>query len=153
MQPGSMPRFALILTLLTASAFAAAPEITFSLTVTIYSLPREKLWTYRLSPDAISITRYAVEGGRNTTAYRRDLSRKERRSLIKFFQRFPLDSLQSKYIDENNRGTTYYEYHFLIQRSSRDIYVYYARPDELLELNHTVNRLLPRRYHLWNEKD
>ena len=146
-------RFLMIGSLLAASAVSAAPADSFDVTVEIFTLPRKKIWTYRLTPGAVSIFRRAVDAGRDTTAYRRDLSENQRRSLGRFFRRFPLERLESNYIGERYQGETFYAYHIQINKIKKDIYVYYARPDELLDLNRALNRLLPREFHLWSEKE
>lgn len=144
-----MARIALIIPfLLGVSGYA--PKHDLALTITMYRINTQKIWTYALDMAGISVTRHCPGGGPDLIVHRRPLTLKEIKKLDRFVGRFPFDSLEKHYVNESIHGDTGTVYRIRINRGMRDHYVYYARPARVLELNRFINRLLPRQYRLWD---
>jgi hypothetical protein len=126
------------------------PKTSITLVITIYSTGDQKLWTYTLENRRISVTRHFPDGRRDMPVFRRDLTVDEAKRLDRYFRGFSLHELKKEYIDTDTGGDSYTCYHIKINTSAKDVYVFYARPDKLLNLNRVINRLLPQQYHLWD---
>ncbi|MBP7734430.1 MAG: hypothetical protein KA369_00520 [Spirochaetes bacterium] len=145
-----MVRMALIIALLGGSA-GYVPKNDLVLTITIYAIDSRKLWTYVLDTRRISVTRHFTRGEPDRVLLERPLTLQEIKKLDRFLGRYPFDSLEKYYINERIHGSTGTVYHIRINRKGKDSYVFYARPESLLELNRFINRLLPRQFHLWDD--
>jgi hypothetical protein len=146
-----MVRSVLIMTLLLGSA-SYVPDNNLSLTISLYTLDNRKLWTYALDMRSISVTRHSLSGEPDRLLHRRDLTVRETKKLDRFLARYPFDRLEKYYINEGIHGDTGTVYRIRINKNGKDLYVYYARPAAVLELNRFINRLLPRQYRLWDEE-
>jgi hypothetical protein len=145
-----MAQCALIITLLTGSA-GYVPHNNFALTITIYTISNQKLWTYTLDMKSISVTRHSLNNEPDLLLHQHALSLKQIKNLDRFLARYPFDRLEKYYINERVHGDTGTVYCIRINRSGKEVYVYYARPGTVLELNRFINKLLPRHLHLWDE--
>ncbi|HNW27239.1 MAG TPA: hypothetical protein PKN50_02080 [Spirochaetota bacterium] len=144
-------RLALIIPLLLGGP-RYVPKHDFALTITIYRINSQKLWTYALDMTGISVTRHSPGGEPDLVVHRRALTLKEIKKLDRFVGRYPFDSLEKYYINEGIHGDTGTVYCIRIHGGITDHYVYYARPGRVQELNRFINRLLPRQYRLWDEE-
>ncbi|HPL17942.1 MAG TPA: hypothetical protein PL180_14710 [Spirochaetota bacterium] len=146
-----MTRLAVIIPLLLGGP-AYVPKHDLALTITIYRIDNQKLWTYALDMSGISVTRHSTGGGPDLIVHRRALTLQEIKKLDRFLGRYPFDSLDNYYVNEDIHGDTGTVYRIRINRGSTEHYIYYARPGRVLELNRFINRLLPRQYRLWDEE-
>lgn len=146
-----MAQCALIITLLMGSA-GYVPHNNLALTITIYTISNQKLWTYTLDMNSISVTRHSLNNEPDRLLHQRALSLKEIKKLDRFLARYPFDKLEKYYINEGVHGDTGTMYRIRINRGGKELYVYYARPGTVLELNRFINKLLPRQYRLWDEE-
>ncbi|OHD63263.1 MAG: hypothetical protein A2176_11810 [Spirochaetes bacterium RBG_13_51_14] len=144
-------RHILIVIPLLFRAVGYMPETSFSVIITIYAGTARALWTYSLDTESISVTRHSANGDPDRIVERRALTLKEIKKLDKYFTLFPLQRLAKQYVNEKIHGDTCSRYFVRINREEKQTYVCYARPEELLDLNRVINRLLPRQYRLWDE--
>ncbi len=145
-----MVRLALIIALLGGNA-GYVPKNDLALTVTIRAIDSRKLWTYALDTRRISVTRHFNRGEPDRVLLERPLTLQEIKKLDRFLGRYPFDGLEKYYINERIHGTTGTVYNIRINGKGKDSYVFYARPETLLELNRFINRLLPGQYRLWDD--
>jgi hypothetical protein len=145
-----MANLALIIPLLLGS-FGYVTKNELELTITICTINNQKLWTYALDMRGISVTKHSLSGEPDRLVHQRYLTLVETKKLDRFLGRYPFDSLEKYYINERVHGDTGAVYRIRINRSRNEHYVYYARPEKVLELNRFVNKLLPRQFWLWDE--
>ncbi len=146
-----MARLVLIIPLLLGS-FGYVPKNELALTITICTINNRKLWTYALDMTGISVTKHSLSGEPDRLLHQRNLTLKETKKLDRFLGRYPFDSLKKYYVNEGVHGDTGTVYRVRLNRGVKDHYVYYARPDRVLELNRFINKLLPRQFWLWDEE-
>lgn len=148
-----IPRILLILPLCILAAHAYNPKNRVSVTIMLRNITGNRmLWTYDLDNSRIRVTRHADGERPDSVVFERDLSLAERKKLSGFFGAFPIRNIEKQYIGREHAGETYSIYRIKINSLEKGAYVYYSRPGELLELNRFINRLLPRRFHLWDDK-
>lgn len=146
-----MAQCALIITLLMGSS-GYVPHNNLTLSIIIHTISNQKLWTYTLDMNSVSVTRHSINGDPDRILHQRILSLKEIKKLDRFLARYPFDSLEKYYINESVHGNTGTMYHIRINRDGKEVFVYYSRPVTVLELNRFINKLLPQQYRLWDEK-
>lgn len=145
-----MIRCAVIISLLLGST-GYVPKNNIALDIIIYNLNNQKLWTYALNMTSLSVTRHFLAGEADRLVHQRALTLREIKRLDRFLARYPFAALERYYINEKISGTSGTVYCITINRDGKEVFVYYARPAAVLELNRFINRLLPRQYHLWDE--
>lgn len=141
---------ALIITLLMGGA-AYVPANDCSLEIVIYNLDNRRLWTYAIGMTSLSVTWHSPSGEPDRLMYRRGLTAGETKKLDRFLARYPFGRLEKYYVNERINGNTGTVYRIRINKNIKDVFVFYARPEQVLELNRFINRLLPRQFHLWDE--
>jgi hypothetical protein len=143
-------RRALIIIAMLLALPAYTPKNNFSVNITIFVHHDRRQWSYRLDAGGVSVVRHSLEGGDDVTVVRKDLPLEELKKLDRYFAAYPLGDLKKEYINENIDGDTFTWYNIMINSTHKNIYVFYDRPKDLVDLNRVINRLLPRQYRLWD---
>ncbi|MBN2158152.1 MAG: hypothetical protein JW807_02065 [Spirochaetes bacterium] len=142
----------LILPLCILMAQEYNPKNRVSVTIILHDIIGHRaLWTYELDNNHIRVTRHASVERPDSVIFERNLTYNEKKKLSRFFGGFPIHKIEKKYIGRTHTGDSCSIYRIKINAVEKGAYVYYSRPEELLELNRFINRLLPRRFRLWDE--
>ena len=118
-------------------------------TVTEYTKGRYKTFTYDYTPNEIVVTRHSVNARPDKVLFRRKTTPDEDAFLSRYCTAFPFASLKDSYTDDKTEGETHQEFYVEWSDSHRTIYVYYATPPELRQLEEAIEKMLPANRDDW----
>ncbi len=132
-------------------AACAVADVSYSVTVSIFTHGTLKLHEYRLDRDRIEVERFSTNGRSSLIVESRPLTATEKARLGSFFRSFPLARLKDNYSNTTVQGEIHSEYRITVNGIKKNVYVYFMKPTELRPLNAEINRLIPRSHHLWED--